>query len=135
MAHFRTLRDRALAYGIYGGTPRYLASINVRRTLTVNVVEGVLSPAGAVRGQVETIVAQEHGLRDIAQYSAVLNAIGAGATDRNEIAQQTGLGNDFSEAHRDAMPHDEHAFHACRSGWRPQPDARRWRAKYAPRLC
>lgn len=96
MAHFRTLRDRALAYGIYGGTPRYLASINVRRTLTVNVVEGVLSPAGAVRGQVETIVAQEHGLRDIAQYSAVLNAIGAGATDRNEIAQQTGLGNDFS---------------------------------------
>jgi AAA+ ATPase superfamily predicted ATPase len=96
MAHFRTLRDRALAYGIYGGTPRYLASINLRRTLTANVVEGVLSPAGAVRGQVETIVAQEHGLRDIAEYSAVMNAIGAGATDRNEIAQQTGLGNDFS---------------------------------------
>jgi uncharacterized protein len=31
MAHFRTARDRALAYGIYGGTPRYLASINARR--------------------------------------------------------------------------------------------------------
>jgi len=60
------------------------------------VVEGVLSPAGAVRGQVETIVSQEHGLRDIAEYSAVLNAIGGGATDRNEIAQQTGLANDFS---------------------------------------
>jgi len=96
MANFRTARDRALAYGIYGGTPRYLASINARRTLTANVIENVLSPAGAVRGQVETIVAQEHGLRDIAAYSAVLNIIGAGATDRNEIAQQTGLTNDFS---------------------------------------
>jgi hypothetical protein len=96
MAHFPKLRDRALAYGIYGGTPRYLASVNVHRSLTTNVVEGVLSPAGAVRGQVETVVAQEHGLRDIAEYSATLNAIGAGATDRNEIAQQTGLANDFS---------------------------------------
>jgi hypothetical protein len=96
MARFRSPRDRALAYGIYGGTPRYLASINTRRSLTSNVVEAVLSPAGAVRGQVETIVTQEHGLRDIAEYSAVLNAIGAGATDRNEIAQQTGLANDFA---------------------------------------
>jgi AAA+ ATPase superfamily predicted ATPase len=96
MARFRTVRDRALAYGIYGGTPRYLASINARRSLAANVVEAVLSPGGAVRGQVETIVAQEHGLRDIAAYSAVLNAIGAGATDRNEIAQQTGLANDFA---------------------------------------
>ena len=96
MARFRSPRDRALAYGIYGGTPRYLASINPRRSLTSNVAEAVLSPAGAVRGQVETIVTQEHGLRDIAEYSAVLNAIGAGATERNEIAQQTGLANDFS---------------------------------------
>lgn len=96
MARFPTLRDRALAYGIYGGTPRYLASINTRRSLASNVVDTVLSPAGAVRGQVETIIAQEHGLRDIPEYTAVLNAIGAGATDRNEIAQQTGLTNDFT---------------------------------------
>lgn len=96
MARFRSPRDRALAYGIYGGTPRYLASINTRRSLTANVVEAVLPSAGAVRGQVETIVTQEHGLRDTADYSAVLNAIGAGATDRNEIAQQTGLTNDFA---------------------------------------
>lgn len=59
-------------------------------TLESNVVRTVLDPAGAVRGQVETIIAQEHGLRDIPEYTAVLNAIGAGATDRNEIAQQTG---------------------------------------------
>jgi len=96
MAPFRNVRDRALTYGIYGGTPRYLASINPRRSLIANVVEGVLSPGGAVRGQVETIISQEHGLRDITAYSAVLNAVGAGATDRNEIAQQTGLTNDFA---------------------------------------
>lgn len=96
MARFRSARDRALAYGIYGGTPRYLASLDVRRSLAVNVAETVLAPAGSVRGQVETVIAQEHGLRDIAQYSAILSAIGAGATDRNEIAQQTGLANNFS---------------------------------------
>ncbi len=96
MVPFRAVRDRALTYGMYGGTPRYLASINARRSLISNVVDGVLSPGGAVRSQVETIISQEHGLRDITAYSAVLNAIGAGATDRNEIAQQTGLANDFA---------------------------------------
>jgi AAA+ ATPase superfamily predicted ATPase len=95
LARFRVPRDRALAYGIYGGTPRYLASINPHRTLASNVAQMVLAPAGAVRGQVETIIAQEHGLRDIPEYTAVLNAIGGGATDRNEIAQQTGLANNF----------------------------------------
>jgi uncharacterized protein len=96
MARFRSLRDQALAYAIYGGTPRYLASIDARRTLAANVAAAVLAPAGAVRGQVETVIAQEHGLRDIPQYSAILNAVGSGATDRNEIAVQTGLANNFS---------------------------------------
>jgi AAA+ ATPase superfamily predicted ATPase len=96
MTRFRSLRDRALAYAIYGGTPRYLASIDARRTLAANVAATVLAPAGAVRGQVETVIAQEHGLRDIPQYSAILNAVGGGATDRNEIAIQTGLANNFS---------------------------------------
>jgi len=91
MAAFSQLRDRVSAYAIYGGTPRYLATINPNRTLADNVVRSVLSPNGNVRIQVETAIAQEHGLRDLGEYNAMLGAIGRGATQRNEIALQTGL--------------------------------------------
>ena len=84
MAPFRQPRDRVLAYGIYG------------RTLTQNVVRSVLSPNGNVRNQVETAIAQEHGLPELSEYNAILSAIGLGATQRNEIAMQTGLAQTFA---------------------------------------
>jgi AAA+ ATPase superfamily predicted ATPase len=96
MATFRQPRDRALAYGIYGGTPRYLATIDTNKTLPQNVVRSVLSPNGNVRIQVETAIAQEHGLRELSEYNAILSAIGLGATQRNEIAMQTGLAQTFA---------------------------------------
>jgi AAA+ ATPase superfamily predicted ATPase len=96
LATFEHARDRALAYGIYGGTPRYLATIDPNKTLTDNVVRSVLSPNGNVRIQVETTIAQEHGLRDLGEYNAILSAIGLGATQRNEIAMQTGLAQTFA---------------------------------------
>jgi hypothetical protein len=49
-----------------------------------------------VRIQVETAVVQEHGLRELSEYNAMLSAIGAGATLRNEIAMQTGLPQTFA---------------------------------------
>ena len=85
-----------LAYGIYGGTPRYLATIDTNKTLAQNVVRSVLSPNGNVRIQVETAIAQEHGLRELSEYNAILSAIGLGATQRNEIAMQTGLPQTFA---------------------------------------
>lgn len=96
LATFPHPRDRALAYGIYGGTPRYLATIDTKKSLADNVVHSVLSPNGNVRIQVETAIAQEHGLRDLSEYNAVLSAIGLGATQRNEIAMQTGLAQTFA---------------------------------------
>lgn len=96
MAAFHQLRDRMLAYGIYGGTPRYLATIDPNKTLAHNIARSVLSPNGNVRIQVETIIAQEHGLRDLGDYNAILGAIGSGATQRNEIAMQTGLAQNFA---------------------------------------
>jgi uncharacterized protein len=91
MAPFDLPRDKALAYGIYGGTPRYLSTIDPARSLPENVARSMLSPQGNVRIQVETVIGQEHGLRDLGEYNAILSAIGAGATSRNEIASQTGL--------------------------------------------
>jgi AAA+ ATPase superfamily predicted ATPase len=94
MARFPAMRDRAYAYGIYGGTPHYLATITPGETLAENVARDVLSPGGAVRSQVETVIEQEVGLRDISAYKSILTAIGSGCTERNEIAQRTGLAND-----------------------------------------
>jgi uncharacterized protein len=96
IAAYPLARDRMLAYGIYGGTPRYLATTDIDKPLADSVVHSVLSPNGNVRIQVETVVAQEHGLRDLSEYNAILSAIGAGATQRNEIAMQTGLAQTFA---------------------------------------
>jgi hypothetical protein len=94
MAPFADVLDRARAYGVFGGTPRYLASIDMERPLGENVAVSALAPRGEVRAQIETVIEQEKGLRNLAQYKSVLAAIGHGATEMNEIAQQTGLKND-----------------------------------------
>lgn len=94
LAAFASLRDRALAYGIFGGTPRYLAAIDTRRSLAENATELLLSPRGEVRLLVETALDQEEGLRDVSRYRAILCAVADGCTGRNEVAQRAGLAND-----------------------------------------
>ncbi|MFU8804526.1 MAG: ATP-binding protein [Bradymonadaceae bacterium] len=91
MAPFEDLRDRAYTYGVFGGMPRYLASINPSRSFADNVAELMLSPRGDVRGQVETAILQEQGLRDIPKYLGILRAIGGGRTELSEIAGRAGL--------------------------------------------
>lgn len=94
LAPFPNLRDRAFAYGIFGGTPRYLAATDPDRALPENVSDLLLSPSGEVRLLVETALDQEEGLRDVSKYRAVLRAVASGCTERNEIAQRAGLPND-----------------------------------------
>ncbi len=96
MAGFSDLRERAYAYGIFGGTPSYLAAIDGSETLADNVARAVLSPRGEVRRLVETAIEQERGLRKVSEYRAVLVAIGQGRTRRNEIAQAAGLDNTYA---------------------------------------
>jgi hypothetical protein len=94
MAAFRSLRDRARAYGIFGGMPRYLAAVKPSRSLADNVARLALAPRGEVRGLIETAIVQEQGLRDIPKYQAILRAIGGGRTQLNEIGQKAGLPSD-----------------------------------------
>ena len=94
LAALESQRDRALAYGVFGGTPRYLAAIDARRSLAENTTDLLLSPRGEVRLLVETALDQEEGLRDVPKYRAVLRAVADGCTGRNEIAQRAGLAND-----------------------------------------
>lgn len=95
MAGFDGLRDRAYAYGIFGGTPSYLAGIDQGASLSENVCRSVLAPRGEVRRQVETSIEQEQGLRKVSDYRAVMTAIGQGRTTRNEIAQGAGLEKNY----------------------------------------
>ena len=94
MAPFADLRERALAYGVFGGTPRYLEKVDAGRPLAENVTRLVLDPTGEVRLLVETALEQEEGLRDVSKYRALLQAVAGGQTTRNEIAQRAGLPND-----------------------------------------
>jgi AAA+ ATPase superfamily predicted ATPase len=91
MTAFRSVRDRTIAYGIYGGTPQYLSTVRSTQPLAVNVQRSVLSPRGEVRLLLETALVQEEGLRDSATYTAALRAIGAGYTELNAIGQRAGL--------------------------------------------
>jgi uncharacterized protein len=88
----RPLREVAYVYGIFGGTPRYLMAITPREPLGDSVARTVLSPRGEVHLQLETIVEQEKGIRDPADYRAVLASVARGMTEINGIAQASGLG-------------------------------------------
>ncbi|NEE01066.1 ATP-binding protein [Phytoactinopolyspora halotolerans] len=96
LASFDDVRDRARAYGIFGGTPRYLAPVDATKHLAENVIDLVLEPTGEVRELVQTALLQEQGLRDISKYVAILRAIGGGRTNFNEIAQRAGVDADSS---------------------------------------
>jgi len=91
MANFRSTRDRIGAYGIFGGTPRYLDALRPTQSLADNAARLMLAPRGEVRGLVETAILQEQGLREIARYQAIMRSIGNGCTEVNEIAQRSGL--------------------------------------------
>jgi uncharacterized protein len=95
------LRERARLYGIFGGTPRYLAAVDPQESVASNATRLLLHPRGEVRQLVETSLEQEDGLRDIGKYRGILHAVARGATERNAIAQRTGLAND--QALRDKL--------------------------------
>jgi AAA+ ATPase superfamily predicted ATPase len=88
----RPPREAALLYGIFGGTPRYLAAVERGEPLDDAVVRTFVSPRGEIHLQLLTLIEQERGIRDPAAYRAVLAAVAAGRTEINEIAQGAGLG-------------------------------------------
>ena len=91
LAGFGDPRERAYAYGIFGGTPRYLSAVDPGRSVADNAISLMLNPAGEVRELVQTALLQEQGLREIPKYAAILRAVGKGRTGLNEIARGAGL--------------------------------------------
>ena len=89
----KSLRDAATFFGIFGGTPRYLATIEARDTVAARATSSMLSPNGDVHVQLANLIEQEKGIRDTAEYRAVLTAIAAGRSLTDEIAAGAGLGD------------------------------------------
>lgn len=87
----REPREAALVYGIFGGTPRFLATIARGEELGARVATSVLSPRGEVHLQLERLIEQEKGIREPADYRALLAAIAAGNTKLDSIIQAAGL--------------------------------------------
>lgn len=91
MVPYEAFRDRAYTYGIFGGMPRYLAPVDVEKTVAQNATRLLLAPSGEVRAQVETTLMQEQGLRDVNTYMGILRAIASGRCDLSEIADRAGI--------------------------------------------
>lgn len=87
----RPPRTASYFYGIFGGTPGYLAAVGENQTLEEAARETFLTPGGRVHVQIANLIEQEEGIQRPGLYRAVLAAIAAGNTTINEIAQAAGF--------------------------------------------
>ncbi len=78
--------DKALAYGIVGGTPQYLMQLNDRLSIEDNIKNIYLNPASSIFEEPNNLLKQE--VREPAMYNAVITAIAAGSSRMSEISNK-----------------------------------------------
>ena len=81
--------DSAVAYGITGGIPHYLAQIDDRVSLKSNIIDNFLDPNSYLFEEPSNLLKQE--LREPQIYNDIITAIATGSSRLNEIATKTGL--------------------------------------------
>ncbi len=84
-----SVEEKAMLYGITGGIPKYLASIDPALSLKENILNQFFDASGYFYEEPKNLLRQE--FRDVPLYFAILNAIGNGYTKMNEIASKTGF--------------------------------------------
>lgn len=130
MAPDFSLREAAEAYGVFGGTPSYLSVIGTARRLREPVIRCFLSPRGEVHLQLEHLVEQEQGIREPAEYRAVLAAVAAGRTLHNDIASAAGM-QDRSQSVRRILGVLEDLGLVVRERNYAAPERTPWRSRVA----
>ncbi len=80
--------DKALAYGIIGGTPQYLMQLNDRLSIEDNIKNTHLNPASSIFEEPNNLLKQE--VREPAIYNAIITAIATGSSKMNEISSKIG---------------------------------------------
>lgn len=78
--------DKALAYGIMGGTPQYLMQLDDRLSIEENIKNTHLNPDSAIFEEPNNLLKQE--VREPAIYNAVITAVAAGCSKMNEISNK-----------------------------------------------
>ena len=84
--------DKALAYGIVGGTPQYLLQLNDTLSIEDNIKNTYLNPVSSIYEEPQNLLKQE--VREPAIYNAIIVAIAAGYSKMSEIS--TKIGEDTS---------------------------------------
>lgn len=89
-AYFRHFsdEDKAVAYGIVGGTPQYLMQIDDRLSMEENIKKLYLNPVSAIYEEPNNLLKQE--VREPAIYNAVITAVATGASKLSEISGKIG---------------------------------------------
>lgn len=83
-----SLEDKALAYGIMGGTPQYLLQLNDSFSIEENIKNIYLNPTSSVYEEPQNLLKQE--VREPAIYNAIIAAIATGYTKMSEISSKVG---------------------------------------------
>ena len=84
-----TPEEKAITYGVTGGIAKYLALFDEKKSLDENLQELFFNNYGYMYEEPINILTQE--FRSIASYSAIIEAVAAGRTKLNEIADLTKL--------------------------------------------
>ena len=85
--HFSN-EDKALVYGIAGGTPQYLLQMDDRLSIKDNIKNTFLNPTSSLYEEPENLLKQE--VREPALYNAIITAIAGGASKMSEISTKVG---------------------------------------------
>ncbi len=80
--------DKALIYGIVGGTPQYLLQMDDALSVEDNIKNTFLNPTSALFEEPENLLKQE--VREPALYNAIITAIATGSTRMSEISGKVG---------------------------------------------
>ena len=80
--------DKALIYGIVGGTPQYLLQIDARLSIEDNIKQTFLNPNSPLFEEPSNLLKQE--VREPAIYNAIITAIATGSSRMSEISSKIG---------------------------------------------
>lgn len=80
--------DKAMIYGMVGGTPQYLLQMDDRMTVEENIKNTFLNPVSSLFEEPENLLKQE--VREPALYNAIITAMATGASRMAEISTKIG---------------------------------------------
>ena len=75
--------DKVIAYAVFGGKGKYLASINPSRTIKENIIQQILTPGGALADEIPLLLKDD--FRDPTFYQQLLYTMSLGNTTFNDI--------------------------------------------------